>query len=203
MTAQPLSSNPLSENTQDQLFNKARTHFKWQDKDVPDSLLTALYDLVKMGPTSANCQPLRLVFVKSDAAKTKLKESLMDGNVEKTMSAPVTAIVAYDTAFFEDAHKLYPHANTKAWYESKPKFAEKTALYNSTLQAGYMIIAARSLGLDCGPMTGFSADKVNETFFKDHPTYKATMLVNLGYGDPSVLHPRSPRPAFHDYCAVV
>lgn len=185
------------------LFTEARTHFKWQEKDVPDSLLQQLFDLVKMGPTSANCLPLRVVFVKSQDAKAKLKESLMEGNIEKTMTAPVTAIIAYDTAFFEDAPKLYPAADTKAWYEEKPKFAEKTAHYNSTLQAGYFIIAARALGLDCGPMTGLSTDKVDELFFKDKPTYKTTMLVNLGYGDASALFPRSPKPDFSDYCDVL
>ncbi len=203
MTAQPVSTDASQDAWLNKLFKEARTHFKWQEKDVPESLLEELFELVKMGPTSANCLPLRLVFVKTPEGKEMLKESLMEGNIEKTMTAPVTAIVAYDTEFFEDASKLYPHADTKSWYEGKPKFAEKTALFNGTLQAGYMIMAARSLGLDCGPMTGFSADKVNELFFKDKPNYKATMLVNLGYGDASVLHPRSPKPDFEDYCQVI
>ncbi|MDE0724622.1 MAG: malonic semialdehyde reductase [Alphaproteobacteria bacterium] len=203
MTAQPITTDTSKEAWLNKLFKEARTHFKWQQKDVPDSLLEDLYDLVKMGPTSANCLPIRLVFVKSPEGKEMLKDALMEGNIEKTMTAPATAIVAYDANFFEDGHKLYPHADTKSWYEGKPEFAEKTALYNSTLQAGYLIMAARSLGLDCGPMTGFSPKKVNETFFKDKPNFKATMLVNLGYGDPSVLHPRAPKPNFGDYCQVV
>lgn len=185
------------------LFTEARTHKKWLDTPVPDALLRALYDLCKMGPTSMNCQPMRVVFVKTPDAKEKLKPALMEGNVDKTMAAPVTAIIAFDEAFHEHLPQLFPHMeNAKKMFENKPDFARETAFRNGTLQGGYFIIAARALGLDCGPMSGFDNGTVDEAFFSG-TTVKSNFLCNLGYGDGSVLHERSPRPEFEEFCSIV
>lgn len=189
----------LPQQTLDILFNEARTHNAWQDKSVEDTTLKQLYDLTKMAPTSANCQPLRVVFVKSAAAKEKLKPCLSPGNVAKTMSAPVCAILAMDLDFAEHMPKLFPHApDAKNWFANN---AEETAFRNSSLQGGYFIMAARALGLDCGPMSGFDADAVNAAFFSG-TNYKANFLCNLGYGDKAQLFNRSPRPDFADFCKI-
>lgn len=184
------------------LFNDARTHAAWLDKKVDPALLRQLYDLMKMAPTSANCQPLRVVFVTSKEAKEKLKSTLDAGNVEKTMSAPVTAILGMDMEFYEQMPKLFPHTDAKSWFVGKPAYIESTAFRNSSLQGGYFILAARALGLDCGPMSGFNNVKVDEAFFAG-TKIKSNFLCNLGYGDASKLHPRSPRPSFDDFCKIV
>jgi 3-hydroxypropanoate dehydrogenase len=170
---------------------------------VDDALLKRVYDLAKMGPTSANMCPMRIVFVKSKAAKEKLKPALDAGNVDKTMKAPVTAIIGMDVHFYEQLPKLYPHADAKAWFKDLPEnVLEYTALRNSSLQGAYFILAARSLGLDCGPMSGFDNAKVDAAFFAG-TTVKSNFLCNLGHGDAGRLHPRSPRLTFEEACAVV
>lgn len=196
-----LHKKVLSDEALDQLFREARTYNEWRDEDISDVTLQALFDLMKMGPTSANCSPLRIVFIKSDEAKEKLKPVLSEGNVEKTMTAPVTAILAEDTKFYDHMPKLFPHTDAKSWFIGNDDLIRETAFRNSTLQGAYFIMAARSLGLDCGPMSGFDTDKLNEAFFKD-TTFKVNFLCNLGYGDPKNLFPRSPRFEFDDVCEI-
>lgn len=186
----------------DQLFFAARTHNGWQAKDVPDSQLHALVDAMKMAPTSANCSPARLVFVRSAAAKAKLKPFLSAGNTAKTMAAPVTAIVAHDSRFYDHLPRLFPHADAKSWFTSSEAHANTTAFRNGTLQGAYLIMAARALGLDCGPMSGFDNAGVDAAFFTG-TTYKSNFLINLGYGDPAALMPRSPRFDFADIAKIV
>jgi 3-hydroxypropanoate dehydrogenase len=182
----------LAEADLDLLFREARTFNAFQDRPVSDALLTEAIELAKMGPTAANTLPMRVVFVKSAEAKEKLKPSLSAGNVDKTMAAPVTAIVAYDREFFEKLPRLFPHADARSWFAGNAAFAEKSAAQSSTLQAAYLILALRALGLDTGPMTGFDADKVDAAFFADEP-WHATMLINIGYGDREKLFGRLPR----------
>ncbi len=185
------------------IFREARTHTVWLDKPVDDALLRQAYDLAKMGPTSANMCPMRIVFVKSKEAKEKLKPALDPGNVDKTMKAPVTAIIAMDVHFFEHLPKLFPHADAKAWFKDLPEnVLETTALRNSSLQGAYFMLAARSLGLDCGPMSGFNNANVDAAFFSG-TTVKSNFLCNLGYGDARKLHPRSPRLSFDEACPIV
>lgn len=185
-----------------QLFLDARTHNAWQDKDVPDSLLARVVDLMKLGPTSANCSPARVVFVRSAEAKARLKPLLSEGNVDKTMAAPVVAIIGYDLAFYEHLPKLFPHTNAKAWFVGKADHIRETAFRNGTLQGAYLIMAARSLGLDCGPMSGFDQAGVTEAFFSGSKV-QANFLCNLGYGEASGLRPRSPRFAFGELAKIV
>jgi 3-hydroxypropanoate dehydrogenase len=193
----------LSSQELDILFRNARTHSVWRDKTVDDALLMQVYDLAKLGPTSANMCPLRTVFVKSHEAKERLKPALDAGNVDKTMKAPVTAIIGMDVRFYEKLPELFPHADAKAWFKDLPvSVLEATALRNSSLQGAYFMIAARSLGLDCGPMSGFDNAKVDEAFFAG-TTVKSNFLCNLGYGDASKLHPRSPRLTFEEACKIV
>jgi 3-hydroxypropanoate dehydrogenase len=195
-------SNVVSNDALDSIYRKARTHSAWQDKPVEDALLRQVYDLARMGPTSANMCPMRIVFVRSREAKERLKPALDAGNVAKTMAAPVTAIIGMDIHFFEQLPRLYPHADAKAWFKDLPEnVLEYTALRNSSLQGAYFILAARALGLDCGPMSGFNNAKVDAAFFAG-TTVKSNFLCNLGYGDPSKLHPRSPRLAFDEACKV-
>ncbi len=184
-----------------QLFTEARTHNGWQDRPVDDALLHTLYDLTKMGPTSANCSPARFVFVRDAEGKEKLKPSLSSGNLDKTMQAPVTVIVAQDAKFYEKLPELFPHADARSWFTSSPAVAEETAFRNATLQAGYLIMAARALGLDAGPMSGFDRKKVDDAFF-DGTTWKSNFLINLGHGDPAKLFGRLPRLSFDDACQL-
>ena len=175
----------------------------FDDKVRDDALLAQVYDLAKMGPTSANMCPMRLVFVKSKEAKEKLKPALQAGNVDKTMAAPVTAIIGMDIRFYEKLPKLFPHADAKAWFKDLPEnVLEYIALRNSSLQGAYFMLAARSLGLDCGPMSGFDNAKLDAEFFPDG-RWKSNFLCNLGYGDASKLHPRNPRPSFEEACRIV
>ena len=185
----------------DQIFRNARTHSYWQDRPVDTQLLTQLYDLVKMGPTSANCSPARFVFVTSKEAKEKLKPCLDAGNVEKTMSAPVTVIISMDMEFYEKMPKLFPHTDARSWFVGKEEKIRETAFRNGTLQGGYLILAARALGLDCGPMSGFNNAKLDEAFFAGTP-WKSNFLCNLGYGIPEKLYPRGPRLDFAEACKV-
>lgn len=194
-------SKILSDAGLDLIFRQARTHKAWQDKEVSDVLLQAVWDLAKMGPTSANCSPMRVVFVKSPEAKEKLKPALMQGNVDKTMRAPVCAIVAYDRQFHEKLPELFSQADAKSWFEGKPDFIEETAFRNGSLQGAYLIVAARALGLDCGPMSGFDRAKVDAAFFPDG-RWASNFLCNLGYGDPSALPPRDKRLDFEEACVI-
>jgi 3-hydroxypropanoate dehydrogenase len=193
---------PLDNAALDQLFRSARSQNTWQDKPVPDSLLVELHDLMKWGPTSANCWPLRVVYVKSPAAKARLIPLLMEGNRAKVQAAPVTAILGMDMAFYEQLPKFFPHTDAKSWFVGNQPLIEATAFRNSSLQGAYFMLAARALGLDCGPMSGFDADKVNAEFFAG-TTVKANFICSLGHGDPAGLFPRSPRPEFADVCSIV
>jgi 3-hydroxypropanoate dehydrogenase len=196
-------STVLSDEGRDLIFLKARTHSAWLDKPVDDRLLKQVYDLAKMGPTSANMCPMRLVFVRSQAAKQKLKPALDAGNLAKTMIAPVTAIIAMDVRFYEKLPILFPHADAKAWFKDLPEnVLEYIALRNSSLQGACFILAARALGLDCGPMSGFNNAMVDEAFFAG-TSIKSNFLCNLGYGDSSKLHPRNPRLSFEEACQLV
>ena len=186
----------------EQLFLEARTQNAWKEGEISDETLRRLFDIVKMGPTSANCSPARYVFVKSPEAKERLKPHLSGGNLEKTMSAPVTVIIANDMEFYEHLPKLFHHTDAKSWFTSNDDLIRETAFRNATLQGGYMIIAARALGLDCGPMSGFDQAGVDEEFFKG-TTYKSNFLLNLGHGDPSALFPRSPRFEFEDVASIL
>jgi 3-hydroxypropanoate dehydrogenase len=184
------------------IFDEARTHNSWQSKPVDDALLKEIFDHMRYGPTSANCSPLRMVFVKSPEAKAKLKPCLAPGNVDKTMTAPVTVIFAQDMEFYEQLPKLFPHTDARSWFAGKPAAIEDTASRNAVLQAAYFMIAARALGLDCGPMSGFDRAKTDETFFSG-TNHRSNFICNLGYGDPAGLHPRSPRFEFSDVCRVI
>ncbi len=183
------------------LFTDARTHNTWQKKDVPDSLLREVVELMRWAPTSVNMSPARIVFVKSPEAKAKLKPLLMEGNVEKTMAAPVTAIIGHDLEFYEHLPKLFPHMDARSWFSGNEEFAKVSAFRNGTLQGGYFILAARALGLDCGPMSGFDNAGVDAAFFSG-TAIKSNFLVNLGYGDPSGLYPRSPRFTFDEMARI-
>jgi 3-hydroxypropanoate dehydrogenase len=191
----------LPDSALDQIFRTARTHNVWLDRPVTDEQLRQIYDLMKWGPTSANCSPAWIVFVKSKAAKEKLRPALSPGNLDKTMAAPVTAIIAYDVEFYEKLPRLFPHADARSWFVGKPDLIETTAFRNGSLQGAYLIIAARSLGLDCGPMSGFNNALVDAAFFPGGKI-KSNFLCSLGYGDPSKLFPRSPRLAFDEACKI-
>ena len=184
-----------------ELLSDARTHWKWRDEPVADATLHELYDLLKMGPTSANCSPGRFVFLRTAEAKERLKPALSAGNLDKAMTAPVVVIVAEDPKFYDQLPRLFPHADARAWFANSEALAEETAFRNSTLQGAYLIVAARSLGLDVGPMSGFDRAKADAAFFADSG-WKSNFLVNLGHGDGSVLFPRSPRLAFDEACVL-
>lgn len=196
-------SDILSDAALDLLFRKARTHNAWQDKPVSDVLVRAVYELMRWAPTSANSSPGRFLFLRSEAAKRRLEPALSSGNRAKTMQAPVTVIVAYDPRFYELLPRLFPH-NTEArsWFEGKEQHALTTAFRNGTLQGGYLILAARALGLDCGPMSGFDNAKVDREFFPDS-RYKSNFLCNIGYGDPQGVLVRNPRLDFDEACQIL
>ncbi|GGB19465.1 malonic semialdehyde reductase [Allosediminivita pacifica] len=191
----------LDESALATLFTEARTQNGWQDKPVPDSVLEKIYDLVKMGPTSANCSPGRFVFIRTPEGKEKLAPALSKGNLAKTEAAPVTVIVAEDMEFYEKLPELFPHADARSWFTGSPAMVEETAFRNSTLQGAYLMMAARALGLDCGPMSGFDKDKVNEAFFAG-TTWRVNFICNLGYGDPSKVFDRLPRLSMEDACLM-
>ncbi|MGB3394288.1 MAG: malonic semialdehyde reductase [Stenotrophomonas sp.] len=185
----------------DQLFRTARTQNAFQDRPVEDSQLHALYELLKWGPTAANTTPARLVFVKSADAKQKLAPALSEGNLAKTMAAPVTVIVGFDLDFHEKLPYLFPHTDAKAWFDGPREGRHEAAFRNGSLQGGYLILAARALGLDAGPMSGFDNAKVDEAFFAG-TAIKSNFLVNLGYGDPSAVFPRLPRLSFDEAARI-
>ena len=192
----------LSKDALDLLFHDARSQNKWQDKPVSDDIVYELVDILKMGPTSFNCSPARFVFVKSDAAKARLLPHLSEGNQEKTKVAPVCAIVGHDLQFYDHLPKLFPHRDAKSFFVGKEDHIEMTAFRNGTLQGAYLIIAARALGLDAGPMSGFDNAGVDAEFFPEG-TVKSNFLCALGYGDPSALFPRSPRFAFDEMASIL
>ena len=196
------SKHAISDNALNQLFREAHTHNEWFPEPVGEELCRKIYDLTKWGPTSANSSPARFVFVISPEAKQRLRPALSSGNLAKTMAAPATVIIAYDTEFHEHLPKLFPHKEMRSVFASKAGLVEETAFRNSSLQGGYFILAARALGLDCGPMSGFDAGKVNAEFFPDGK-WKANFLCNLGYGDHSKLFPRNPRLSFAEACLVL
>ena len=186
----------------DLLFRNARTHTAWLDVAVPDATLHALHDLMKMPPTSANCSPARIVFVRTAAAKARLKPALAPGNVAQTMAAPVTAIIGQDLRFYERLPQLFPHTDARSWFAGNDALIRTTAFRNSSLQGAYLILAARALGLDCGPMSGFDNAMVDAEFFAGGAV-KSNFLCNLGHGDLSKLRPRSPRLAFDEACSIL
>ncbi len=188
----------------DILFRKARTHNVWLDKPVADDLLRQIYDLMKWGPTSANSSPARILFLRTPEAKKRLLPALSPNNADKTMAAPVTAIIAYDTKFYEHLSRLFPNnPDARNWFANSPQLAETTAFRNSSLQGGYFIIAARAVGLDCGPMSGFDNAKVDAEFFTGPlAAVKSNFLCNLGHGDASKLFPRNPRLDFDEACRL-
>jgi len=193
----------------DVIFRKARTHNEWLPKPVSDDTLRRLYDLMKWGPTSANSSPARILFLRTPEAKQRLAPALSAGNLDKTMKAPVTAIVAYDIAFYEKLPKLFPHnQDARSWFANNAALAETTAFRNATLQGAYFIIAARIVGLDCGPMSGFNNAKVDEEFFSAGKEaslgrVRSNFLCNLGHGDATKLMPRNPRLDFDEACQLL
>jgi len=185
----------------DQLFRAARTQNKWLDTPVSNTLLHAVYELMRMCPTSANCSPARLVFVTSKDGKQKLKSLVSAGNAPKVETAPVTVIIGQDLEFYQKLPQLFPHADAKSWFTGNPKLIETTAFRNSSLQGAYLMLAARAVGLDCGPMSGFDNDAVDNAFFAG-TTIKSNFICCLGYGDPSGVFPRSPRLSFDEACQI-
>ena len=192
----------LDQKALDAIFFKAHSHNAWTGKPVGDATLRQMYDILKFGPTSANCSPARIVFVRSKAGKEKLRPALSEGNLEKTMAAPVTAVIGYDTEFYENLPRLFPQKDARSWFVGKPAHIETTAFRNGTLQGAYLIIAARAVGLDCGAMSGFDNALVDAAFFPGGKI-KSNFLCNLGYGDPKGVFPRNPRMAFEEACSVV
>jgi 3-hydroxypropanoate dehydrogenase len=204
MAQKPDAVHPtkISSDTLDQLFREARTHSAWLPTRVSVETLREVYELARMGPTSANSSPARFVFLETSAAKSRLLPALAPLNVEKTKAAPVTAIVAWDTEFYERLPELFPHADMRSHFAGNKALIDETAFRNSSLQGAYFILAARAAGLDCGPMSGFDAAKVNAEFFPDGK-WKVNFLCNLGYGDRSKLFPRNPRLEFDEACRVL
>lgn len=192
----------LSSEALDQLFREARTHSTWRAEPVADSILQEIFELVRLGPTSSNGSPGRFLFLKTEEAKARLLPALSTGNVEKTRTAPVTVIIAWDTEFYEHFPKLFPHRDVRSNFAGNQALIVETGLRNSSLEGAYFILAARALGLDCGPMSGFDAAKVNAEFFPDGK-WKAKFLCNLGFGDSSKLYPRNPRLDFDEACRVL
>jgi len=192
----------LPKSSLDQLFVEARTHNAWLDEPIGDETLEELYNLVKWGPTSANGSPLRVVFVRSAEAKERLLKAVSPGNLAKVKAAPVTAILAHDLEFHDKLPRLFPHADLKGMFSSNPALTRDTAFRNSSMQAGYFILAARALGLDCGPMSGFDNAALDEAFFKG-TSWRSNLICNLGHGDPSALFARGPRLDFDEACRIV
>jgi 3-hydroxypropanoate dehydrogenase len=184
------------------LFRAARTHYKWTDEPVSDAVLRELYELLRLGPTSANSSPGRFLFLRTRQAKERLVPALSRGNVQKVITSPVTAIVAYDPRFYDQLPRLFPSADARVWFSGDEALAEETAFRNGTLQGAYLIVAARSLGLDCGPMSGFDRAKVDEIFLSERG-WKSNFLINIGHGDITGQAPRAPRLEFDEACALL
>jgi 3-hydroxypropanoate dehydrogenase len=192
----------LDDRSLDLIFRSARTHSAWLDQPVGDDLLRELYDLMKWAPTSANSSPARIVFVKSEPAKQRLLSAVIPGNIDKTRTAPVTAIIAQDHEFYEKLPHLFPHADARSWFVGNQPLIDTTAFRNATLQGAYLILAARALGLDAGPMSGFDNAKVDQEFFSG-THIRSNFLINIGYGDASELFPRSPRLPFEEAAQIL
>jgi 3-hydroxypropanoate dehydrogenase len=199
----PFHDHPLSAEALAQLFTEARSYNGWLDRPVSDEQLRAIWDLMKMGPTSANMQPARIVWVKSPEAKARLAECVMEGNKVKVLTAPVIAVIGYDIDFHEELPWLFPHTDAKSWFAGDEEARKEHALRNSSLQGAYLILAARALGLDCGPMSGFDPAAVNAAFFADEPRHRVNFICAIGYGDPASIFPRSPRPEFDRFNRIV
>lgn len=198
-----MSHAPISDAALDQLFRSARSQNGWLPTPVTDTQLQAIYDLVKMGPTSANQQPMRIKFLRTPEAKEKLKPFLSEGNRDKTMAAPVVAIIGYDLEFYQHMPRLFPHNQTaKSWFEGKPEVIQTNAMRNGSLQGGYFILAARAVGLDCGPMTGFDFAGVDGAFWAG-TAVKTNFICSLGHGDPAKVFARSPRFEFAEVCEIL
>ncbi len=196
-----MTSQVLPDQALDQLFREARSYNAWQEREVSDALLHELYELMKWGPTSANSSPARIVFVTSEEAKQRLKPCLKEGNVEKSMTAPVVAIIGMDMEFHEQLPKLFPHTDARSWFEGNQPKIEENAMRNSSLQGAYLMMAARALGLDCGPMSGFDNSTLEAAFFPDGKV-KANFICALGYGSSEQLYPRGPRLSFEEACRI-
>ena len=194
--------NPLTQDALETLFLNARTFNSWQDKPVPTELLQEIYNVAALGATSANCSPMRVIFITNPIQKERLKLCLSAGNVEKTMRAPVTAIIGSDHNFVEKLPFLFPHADVRKWFEGNAALIDETAFRNATLQGAYLMMAARAKGLDCGPMSGFDSERLDATFFPNG-SIKSNFLCNFGYGDDTTLYPRSPRLPFAEACKVL
>ena len=192
----------LPTETLDTIFKKARSHKGWLNKDITSDQIHQIYDLLKFAPTSGNCCPARFTFIRSTEAKNRIKPSLDEGNIDKTMQAPSVVIISYDTKFYESLPILSPHNDAKSFYEGKDKIIKNTAEFNSALQGAYFMIAARSVGLDCCPMLGFNQEKLNQEFFPDKNN-KAIFICGIGYGDESKLRPRAPRLDFEEACNII
>ncbi|MBX7513086.1 malonic semialdehyde reductase [Qipengyuania sp. GH38] len=192
----------LSADALDQVFREARSYNGWLEKDVSDEQIHAIYELMKMAPTSANMQPSRIIWVKSEDAKKKLADCASEGNTDKILTAPVTAIIGYDIDFHEELPWLFPHTDAKSWFEGDEEGRKEGAFRNSSLQGAYLMIAARAVGLDCGPMSGFDADAVDKAFFGDNPKHKTNFICSIGYGDPTTIFDRSPRPDFDKFNTI-
>lgn len=192
----------ISDDALDQLFRAARTQNKWLDKPVSQTLLHALYELMRMGPTSANCSPARVIFVTSTESRERLKALVSPGNASKVMTAPVTAIIGHDLEFYEKLPTLFPHADARSWFVGNEALAQTTAFRNGTLQGAYLMMAARAVGLDCGPMSGFDNAGVDAAFFAGTKV-KSNFICGLGYGDPTGVFPRSPRLTFDEACQII
>ncbi len=195
-------TTPLSQEALAQLFTQARTHNGWRPIDVPDALLREAVEISRWGPTSANCSPLRIVFVRSPEAKAQLAPAMSPANRDKTIAAPATAIIGYDLDFIDRLPQLYPATDARAWFVGNDALIEETAFRNGTLQAAYFLLALRALGLNAGPMSGFDKEKVDATFFAG-TRIKSNFLINIGYGDPSKLYPRGPRLAFDEMAKIL
>lgn len=196
-------SEPLSDSVLDQLFRTARTYNGYLDQPVSEAQLHAIWDLVKFGPTSANALPARIIWCVSDESKQKLAALALPANGQKILSAPVTAIIGMDTEFFEHLPEFFPHTDARSWFKGNEALAHATAFRNSSLQGAYFIMAARALGLDTGPMSGFNNDAVDAAFFADTPAVKSNFISTLGYGDPATIFERSPRPGFERFNRIV
>jgi 3-hydroxypropanoate dehydrogenase len=196
-------AEPLGADALDQLFRTARSYNGYLDKPVSADQLDAIWELMKFGPTSANCLPARIVWCVSDEAKERLAACAMPANGDKIRSAPVTAIIGMDMEFYEQLPELFPHTDARSWFVGNDALTATTAMRNSSMQGGYFIMAARALGLDTGPMSGFSNDAVDAAFFADQPTVKSNFISTLGYGDPATIFGRSPRPGFDRFNRIV
>jgi len=197
-----MNEKSFNDQWEKKLFLEARTQSSWQKKTITEQTIKNLFDLSKMPPTSANCSPGRFIFIVTKEAKEKLRPAISKGNLEQTLNAPITVIIAYDTKFYDHLDYLYPNTNAKDWFVGNDELINETAFRNGTLQGAYLIMAARGLGLDCGPMSGFDKLAINKTFFPEG-RFKVNFLLNIGYGDNKKVNKRSPRFKFEEVCEIL